>query len=485
MAEVTRTVLAPPADEAVRLRTFRVETLDGATVAPSRGRVLVVGAGPEADLGLPTDGAVSRRHAVVEGDERGYRLRDLASKNGTWVGRVRIGECWLTDGMVFRVGRTDLRFVLTDDELEVVFSAGDRFGALIGASRAMREVFGLLGRVAATDATLLVEGESGTGKELVAHAVHAASPRADGPFVVFDCSAVSRELLESELFGHVRGAFTGAASDRRGAFEEARGGTLFIDEVGELDPDLQPKLLRALERREIRRVGSNAVQEVDVRIVAATNRTLLEEVRSGRFREDLYYRLAVLSVRLPPLRERPDDIPLLVHHFLARSAPSPDGTPRTVSWETMEKLRAWDWPGNVRELRNYVERAAILSEGSRLETRFLRPDGTRAAAGVHAATDLSDQPGSGRDPGLEDEGTSADRSLDAHLRVDIGIPFKDAKNALIDAFERTYWTTLLRRTGGNVSRAARMADMHRKSVEYILRKLDIQREDLIDTTDED
>lgn len=455
----TRTVLRAP--ETLQLRRFRVEPVEGGEAVASPGRVLVIGSDSGADLCLVEDGAVSRRHAIVEGDARGYRLRDLESKNGTWVGRLRVQSCWLTDGMVFRVGRTELRFVLEEGVVDVVFSARDRFGGLLGASRAMREVFGLLERVAPTDATVLVEGESGTGKELVAEAVHAASARAGGPLVVFDCSAVSRDLIESELFGHVRGAFTGATADRAGAFEEARGGTLFIDEIGELAPDLQPKLLRALERREVRRVGSNAVVSADVRIVAATNRSLREEVRAGRFREDLYYRLAVVAVRLPPLRERPDDIPLLVEHFLAEASRQRGGRSLTIPWETMEKLRGWRWPGNVRELRNAIERAAILTPDERIETRHLR------APGADAEPLLTPAP----DGGAGDAGaTDSDRLV---VLVDPERPFKEAKQELVDAFERRYWQRAVARTGGNVSAAARLAGMHRKSAEYILRKLEL------------
>ena len=317
----------------------------------------------------------------------------------------------------------------------------------------MREVFGQLERIAPADITLLITGRSGTGKELVAEAVHQQSPRRKAPFIVFDCSAVSRDLIESELFGHVKGAFTGAVSSRAGAFEQASGGTLFLDELGELSADLQPKLLRALERREVKRVGGNEVIPVDVRVVAATNRNLREEVARGTFREDLYYRLAVMQLHLPDLKDRPDDIPLLVEHFLAAATKGRD--PLTISYATMERLKAHGWPGNVRELRNFVERAALLATGGRVEEKFLVVGEDLRQASPAIVADPS-----------------------GHLVVDVEAPFKEAKGHLVDAFERAYWTKLLERTDGNISKASRIAGVHRKSVEYILRKLDITRADL-------
>jgi DNA-binding NtrC family response regulator len=263
---------------------------------------------------------------------------------------------------------------------------------------------------------------------------------------------VQRELIESELFGHVRGAFTGAVATRRGAMAEAHGGTLFLDEVGELDLDLQPKLLRALEKREIKPVGANERVPVDVRIVAATNRDLAQMVRDGMFREDLYYRLAVIRVQLPPLRRRRSDIPLLVNHFLAESqARSGRVAPLTVSFDTMQQLQAYAWPGNVRELRNHIERAAVLSDSKELEVKLddgLRP---RSAGGGDDAAD-------GR-----------------ALAVDWTLPFKDAKARLVESFERQYWQRALDQHAWNVSAAARTAGLHRKSLEYLVRKLDLQR----------
>jgi DNA-binding NtrC family response regulator len=461
MSEVTRTVFLDSGDELLELQKYRLEVLagEGAEGAQSgifEERKVQIGSSPENDLVLD-DAAVSRFHAVITVDERGYLLRDAGSKNGTFVGGLGVREVYLNDGCVFRVGKTEIRFTITEDPAEVHFSNKTRFGKLLGASLAMREIFAMLERVAPTDATVLIEGESGTGKELVAEALHAHSPRRDKPFIVIDCSAIPRDLIESELFGHIKGAFTGATGTRKGAFEAANGGTLFLDELGELDLDLQPKLLRALEKREIKPVGSNETIKTNVRVVAATNRMLIHEVKEGDFREDLYYRLAVIKFEMPPLRDRPDDIPVLVEHFLgaANEMAGRDGV--DVSYKTMEKLKRHRWPGNVRELKNFVERAVLLTHGDEIETRFLQsrePAPEKPRAAVESAASM------------------------AELAIEQGLPFKDAKNRLIEEFEKSYWMRLLEGSDGNVSEAARIAGVHRKSVEYILKKLDISRDDI-------
>jgi len=274
-----------------------------------------------------------------------------------------------------------------------------------------------------------------------------------------DCSAIARDLIESELFGHVKGAFTGATGNRKGAFEAARGGTLFLDELGELPIDLQPKLLRALENREIKPVGSNTSVKTDVRIVAATNRNLIHEVREGNFREDLYYRFAVIKVALPPLRDRQEDVSLLVENFLRQANQMTGRGDVDISYKTMEKLKRHSWPGNVRELKNFIERAVLLAQGDTIETKFLNTGELRRTEKVA-------------------EETGAAAAPMANQAIDEGLPFKEAKNRLIEEFEKAYWSTLLERTGGNVSKAARQAGVHRKSVEYILKKLDLTREDL-------
>jgi DNA-binding NtrC family response regulator len=282
---------------------------------------------------------------------------------------------------------------------------------------------------------VLIEGETGTGKELFAEEIHRHSARRGGPFVVFDCGAVPKELIESALFGHLRGAFTGAVSDRAGAFEEADGGTLFLDEIGELAPEVQPTLLRALDKRAVRRVGGTGYTQVSVRVVAATNRNLRAEIAAKRFREDLYYRLAVVRMHVPPLRERPDDVPLLVEHFARQFG----GDRRLdISREELERLRHHAWPGNVRELRNVIERACALSKGPKLE--------------IDEAFD---------------EKTSGGITADT---VNVDLPFKEAKAQIVDNFEREYIRAQLKLHGGNLSAAARSSEVDRKHFRELLRK---------------
>src|SRR5690606_24658108 len=375
MPETTRTLHLDQGLDALRLRKDRsVVPGDAERTHDFDARQVFFGTNPDNDVCLD-DSSVSRTHARLEVDGTGYRLVDMGSKNGTFANGLRIQDIYLEPGTEFRLGRVSVRFELMEDEVEVAISRSDRYGDLIGQSLEMREIFGLLERVAPTPATVLIEGESGTGKELIADAIHQHSPRADKPFVVFDCSAVSRELIESELFGHVKGAFTGAVSDRKGAFEQANGGTLFLDELGELELDLQPKLLRVLEKREVRAVGGSKSVPVDVRIVAATNRNLMREVEQGNFREDLYYRFAVIRVHVPPLRKRSSDIPLLAETFLQDVAARLGRDDLQIPFRTMDKLQRYTWPGNVRELKNYIERAALLAQDDKLETRFLNAEG--------------------------------------------------------------------------------------------------------------
>ncbi|AWV87966.1 sigma 54-interacting transcriptional regulator [Bradymonas sediminis] len=460
MSDTTRTVFLDSGEQLLELQKYQLRVVGGegehAQAHVFEARKVQIGSSPENDLVLD-DPAVSRFHAVIEVDERGYLLRDTGSKNGTFVGKLGVREIYLSDGCVFRVGNTEVNFTITEVPAEVHFSNKTHFGKMLGGSLVMREMFSMLERVAPTDATVLIEGESGTGKELVAEALHAHSARKDGPFIVIDCSAIARDLIESELFGHIKGAFTGATGTRQGAFEAADGGTLFLDELGELDRDLQPKLLRALEKREIKPVGSNTTIKTNVRVVAATNRRLIHEVKEGNFREDLYFRLAVIKVEMPPLRERPEDIPVLVEHFLgaANEMAGRDGV--DVSYKTMEKLKRHRWPGNVRELKNFVERAVLLTHGDQIETRFLQ----------------SREPVDEKPPVVLESAASM-----AGLALEQGLPFKDAKNRLIEEFEKSYWMRLLEQSDGNVSEAARIAGVHRKSVEYILKKLDISRDDL-------
>jgi transcriptional regulator with GAF, ATPase, and Fis domain len=302
----------------------------------------------------------------------------------------------------------------------------------------MREIFGLVERIAPTDATVLIEGETGTGKDLIARTLHQLSPRSGAPFIVVDCGAVAGTLIESELFGHEKGAFTGAIAARQGAFELASGGTVFLDELGELSLDLQPKLLRVLEQRELRRVGGTKTVKVDLRVIAATRKDLRSEVEKGKFREDLFFRLNVVPITAPALRERREDIPLLIDAMLAKLAP---GSGIAISDATRMALMAHDWPGNVRELRNVIERALAL----------------------------------GADPGmlvapLGNEPTSRGAQLREGIEFDPGVSFRDTKEKWNELFERRYLTWLIKRAEGNISKAARDADMDRKYLHKLLRK---------------
>ncbi|MEM1348906.1 MAG: sigma 54-interacting transcriptional regulator [Myxococcota bacterium] len=460
MSEITRTVFLDDGGQKLELEKYELEVTAGAGKGQRQsfeGRRVTIGSSPDNDFILD-DPAVSRFHAELAVGDQGYLLVDLDSKNGTRANGMRVGSVFLEEGSVFEVGTTSIAFHVTGEPATVRFSSRERFENLLGRSMAMREIFALLERVSPTDYTVLVEGESGTGKELVAEAIHAHSPRAKGPFIVVDCSAIPRDLIESELFGHVKGAFTGASGTRKGAFEAARGGTLFLDELGELPLELQPKLLRALESKEVKPVGSNEPMKSDARIVAATNRNLIHEVREGNFREDLYYRFAVIKVALPPLRERPEDISLLVEHFLQAANEMAGREDIDISYRTMEKLKRHRWPGNIRELKNFIERAVLLAQGDTIETRYLNTDEMRADA--------------------DEEAMSQAAAPMAQMAIDENLPFKEAKNRLIEEFEKSYWSTLLERTGGNVSKAARIAGVHRKSVEYILKKLDLTRDSI-------
>jgi two-component system, NtrC family, response regulator GlrR len=383
---------------------------------PDKGRVMnatgkrcVVGTGDGADLVL-SDPTVSRYHCEIVLEQGRAIIRDLASKNGTLVDGVTILAAPLSDGAALTLGKTTIRFAREPGALQPLMSTRDRFGALVGRSIAMRSIFAVLERAAASEATVLLRGETGTGKDLTAASIHQESARRDAPFVIVDLAAAPGPLLASDLFGHVKGAFTGADRDREGAFERAHGGTVFLDEIGDLDPDLQPQLLRVLETKTVQRIGSSARVPVDVRVIAATHRDLRADVNSRRFRADLYYRLAVLEITLPPLRERSDDIPLLVE-AIAADLDEPAAV-RDPAW--VAALLKHPWPGNVRELRNHVERAIGLGRN---------------------ATTASE--------------------------IDVSIPLKEARNRWVHLFESRYLAELLRAHKNNVSAAARAAGIDR------------------------
>ncbi|WP_428261832.1 sigma 54-interacting transcriptional regulator [Haliangium sp.] len=447
----------------VNLRRCKLVVIKG----PERGTehviaadVIRVGKAPENDLTV-TDETVSRVHFEIVRDAKGYLLRDLRSTNGTFLDGAEIKEAYIRAGSVISSGATELKFTPFEERIEILPSDKERLGEMVGRSAPMREIFGLVERIASTDATVLIEGETGTGKDMIARTLHALSPRRGAPFIVVDCGAVSGTLIESELFGHEKGAFTGAVSSRQGAFELADGGTVFLDELGELALDLQPKLLRVLEQRELRRVGGGKVIKVDLRVVAATRKDLRSEVEKGKFREDLYFRLNVVPIVAPSLCDRKDDIPILVEHFLAQLMPEGkrdgtgdgsadgkgDGEARpSLSEDTMAALMAHDWPGNVRELRNVIERALALGTDP---GRLVAPLGHRPLQRA------SSQP------------TAAEPEFSPELS------FREQKEQWTEQFERRYLRWLLGRAEGNISKAARAADMDRKYLHKLLKKYDI------------
>ena len=400
-----------------------------------------IGSHPGNDVVL-LDPQVSRFHCRLAVESQRWRVIDMGSTNGTLVESVIVRDADLpVPECRIRLGASVVRVreLVSADPASVPQRLS--FGSLSGSSIVMRRLFELLERVSKSDSTVLIEGESGTGKEVVATEIVRHGPRADKPLVVVDCGAISPSLVESELFGHARGAFTGADRERVGAFEAANGGTIFLDEVGELPIEIQPKLLRVLESRELRRVGETSARKVNVRVIAATNRTLEREVNQRRFREDLFFRLSVVAVRVPPLRERLDDLGILTDIFL-RSL-GVEGAGHLFTDQVLEEMARYDWPGNVRELRNYVERAAVLQSAGPTSS----PNGIATA---HATTQ--------------------------HVPVDLDLSFKDAKDRAIESFERAYLGALLQWSDGNVSRAARRAGMDRIHLHRLLQRHGLRAE---------
>jgi DNA-binding NtrC family response regulator len=427
------------ANEAVGRLVVVEGTNRGGAIALQRAQA-TVGRHPTNDLVLQ-DPRVSSVHLELTRRPGGNILvRDGGSTNGTWIGDTRIVEVEIAPGAVVRVGDTLLRLEVDPRSTPSETTPATSFEGLIGTTSAMRELFAVLERVSAKPLSLLVQGDTGTGKEEVARAVHARSARAKAALTVLDATTIPATLAESVLFGHERGAFTGADARYQGAFERAHGGTLFIDEVGELPLALQPKLLRVLERRELTRVGGKEVVPIDVRVVAATHRDLRLEIEAGRFREDLYFRLAQVRVMLPPLRERAEDIPELARHFLERAA-EPGQSAASIDADALAELRRRPFPGNVRELRNILVRAAALCEDGCIR--------------------LGDIAGEG----YGFRGSEAERNP-----LDLGGTFSDAKGRAIERFERAYLETLMRRCAGNLSRASREADIARHHLRDLLRK---------------
>ncbi|HEY8040887.1 MAG TPA: sigma 54-interacting transcriptional regulator [Polyangiaceae bacterium] len=406
----------------------RTLTLDG-----SRPGRLLIGSSPSCDFRL-IDPQVSRRHCAVEATPRGLRVVDLGSTNGTWAGRTAIVDAYVAGGDWLRLGATTLTIEVAAPSQPLVLSSAMRFGRVVGASPGMRKLYPLCERLAASDAPVVIEGETGTGKELLAEALHEEGPRAQGPFAVFDCSAVPPSLVESTLFGQERGASTA----RQGLFEAASGGTLLIDEIGDLDPSLQPRLLRVLERGEVQRVGGDRWIAVDVRVLATTRRDLDAEVQAGRFREDLYHRLAVARIELPPLRARQGDVGLLVRHFWRKldldDQPLPD--------DVVARFETYAWPGNVRELRNAVARRLALGDLAPAPgapgTTLPRPSAPRPATAAPSKDDF----------------------MSRVLARDLPLP--RARHEVVDEFERRYVERVLQRHDGNVTRAANASGIARR-----------------------
>jgi two-component system, NtrC family, response regulator HydG len=411
---------ASPPDDPPQTFVLRIEA------GPDRGRqiavdgssAVLVGQSPVCQLRL-SDPTVSRRHASFESAGARLRMRDLGSRNGIYVGNVRVFDALLAVGDAVRLGSTTL--VLAGSQPGApALPTSTSFGGVLGVSREVRRLFTLFERLAATNIPVLVEGETGTGKEVLARALHDQGPRAGRPFVVFDCTAIASSLIEAELFGHEKGAFTGAHSTRQGLFEQAHGGTLFIDELGDMPLDLQPRLLRALEQSEVRRVGGDRWIRCDVRVIAATRRDVDQLVADGRFRDDLFHRLAVARVELPPLRQRKGDVAALVEHFCERLGTSVSVIPASL-------LAEWErrpWPGNLRELRNAVAREVALGDLSRVSAE---PEG---------------EPVPPPDP----------TNMDALLSL--MLPYPEAQQRLVEAFRERYVAHMLAANGGNVARAA-------------------------------
>ncbi|MBW2734603.1 MAG: sigma 54-dependent Fis family transcriptional regulator [Deltaproteobacteria bacterium] len=432
----TRQLIRTPGLSRPKLRLEVMSGMDAGAVVVSGEKVLHIGSqhGSTLELGDP---AVSRIHVQLTNAESGVRVRDLESTNGTWLpGGVRIQQAMVPSGTVIILGQTQVRLDTMNERVPESLSVKTGFGGMVGLSAGMRSIFSLLQRVAPTDETILITGETGTGKELCARSIVDRSRRAEGPFVVVDCGAIAPSLLESELFGHVRGAFTGALDGRQGAFERAHGGTIFLDEIGELPVEFQTRLLRAVENRSVRRVGGSEDIPLDIRIMAATNRCLEEEVNRGTFRPDLYYRLSVVQIRLPPLRERPEDIELIARGMMAEIAPDL-ALEQAVDPAQLKKLMRYRWPGNVRELRNHLSRLVL---------------------GDMVITDLPTGEGSDGAPSGE---------------VDLSLSFKDGKEGAISHFERAYLTQLLEHTKGNISEAARLARTDRNYLTRLLHKYGI------------
>jgi DNA-binding NtrC family response regulator len=439
------TVLAKKVERAAAsAATFALTIIGG----PDRGKSFMLGAGqpsrvlvgqsPACELRL-SDRMISRRHAAFELQGARVRVTDLASTNGTFINGITILDATCGGGEQVQLGETTIRLDLLAGAVKVQLPTATRFGRLVGQSVEMRKLYPLCERLAASTVPVIIEGETGTGKEVLAESLHEMSPRASGPFVVFDCTAVPPNLVESALFGHERGAYTGATESRRGVFEEAHGGTLLLDELGDLELSLQAKLLRVLERSEVQRVGSNRWVKVDTRVLAATRRDLDHEIQAGRFRDDLFFRLAVARIELPPLRRRAGDVTVLAFHFWRHLAGK--GVPFPADFA--QRLEGYTWPGNVRELYNAVARRVALGDLAAVETARSGPSEAMVTP-IPSATSSSP----GRDV------------IEEVLAQDL--PLTRARERVVEEFERRYVTRVLAQHGGNVSKASAASGIARR-----------------------
>ncbi|MBN1947441.1 MAG: sigma 54-interacting transcriptional regulator [Bradymonadales bacterium] len=456
LTRTTQEIKGLPTSSARHAKVW-VEVIEG----PNQGKrmeltrsSLVIGSDPSCGLVL-SDPTASRRHCQITLGPTGFYLYDLGSTNGTFVDGLRLGEVVLQDGVRIEVGNTALRFRAVASPLDLDSPVNRLKVPLLGTSPPMQAIVEQILKIAPTDLSVIIEGDTGTGKELVARAIHAHSQRASRPFVVFDCSAFPPSLLESELYGHEKGAFSGAIHLHKGVFERADEGTIFFDELGEMGPEFQPKFLRAIESGEIRRVGGEQTSQVDVRVIVATNRDLEQMIAAGRFRQDLFYRLAKVRLKIPPLRGRNEDIAVLVDHFLRQAGYTGRKTP-VVTADALDVLSAYSWPGNVRELKNIIERAAALCEGRRITGDFLR-----GQLGMNAGTSASD-------PAFPPAAPFSSHFLPSENEV--VVPLKDAKERILSDFEREYLRQLLDRHRQNVSQVAREAQIDRRHLYRLLKK---------------
>lgn len=424
------------------VQSLEVVILDGAqagTRAQADEEGLSIGSAEGNDLVLE-DETVSRYHVELTRRPEGILIADTGSTNGVFIGTMRVERAVVQPRTELRIGRTTVRI---DDgsRINVELNPNNELGSLKGHTPMMRRLFAQVRKAAQSDVPVLLIGESGTGKELFARAVHDLGQRASGPFVIVDCASLTPTLVASELFGHEKGSFTGADRQHVGAFEQAHGGTVFLDEIGELPEELQPKLLGVLERRRFRRLGGKSEIDVDVRVITATNRALKAEVNEGRFRLDLYYRIAVVRLAVPALRDRPEDIPILAAHFLAQMGETSD-IGELFEPAQMAALSRHHWPGNVRELRNFVEAAVAMGEAPEL------------------------------DQGLSLGDTASGSAIP--IGALLNLPYKDARATLLEQFEASYLPHIVEKAGGNVSQAARDSGMDRSHLWDLLRRHSIR-----------